>query len=216
MKKLIVLLVLSFVCFFACKKEDTMPIIVPATEVNYSSVDSIHIDTSLVYHGLIDQDFYDQVNNKQYIVKNNKAGANYTFLRDTFFLVISDTSDINLENELYVMIKNKSISTISGRYDFASSDVLFWWKQGLERGGYFIQPGPINNPSLKGSILIEYDPSTKMISGQIENLKYKFGIYIPVIRNGHVPSSYAYNKHFLVELGSTRNQEIKFKYVKKQ
>jgi hypothetical protein len=213
-KKLISILMISMISFVACKKEDIVPALPPVTEVTYSSVDSVKLDSFYLRNG--EQNLITQVNNKQYTVKNNSASAKYFLINGNFDIDFADTAANGLVNELAFRIKNKTFENIAGTYSFNPANVELTWSQILENrsAGFFgtrsLSP---DVGILSGTITIQTDFTNKTITGKIERLRYPFGEYIPLYQNGFRPHVSIYFS--MINGGSTRNQEITFKNVKK-
>jgi hypothetical protein len=209
----VILFVASFV---ACKKEDIVPALPPVTEVSYSSVDSIKVDSIYLRQGYIDQAVFDQVNNKQYIVKNSNARINYQIVNGNFIIVLIDTSANKLNNQLKFIFANKGFDNIAGTYSFTSNGVeLFWVQEMLNTSSSYISvsSGTTTQDIIAGTITIQTDVENRMITGKIEKLRYRFSDYIPIYQNLTMPSNSLQSA--IRASGSTRNQEIIFKNVKK-
>ncbi len=213
--RMIVWTLISIGMFAACAKTETIQTaLISPTEISYKSVDSMKLDSAYRQNGSVNFALFSQVNNKQYIVNNNRAGIFYDIQIGDFMIFIQDTNTNGLVNKLRINFGNKTINNIAGTYDFNTTNVCLKWEQGLNALPALSVFSIGCDISASGKITLQADVTNNTISGQIENLKYKFGYYIPLYQNGNIPQQNL--PDFLVQSGSTRNQEITFKYVKKQ
>ncbi len=208
--KLTCKLTISILFFMACKKEELV-VIVPNTEISYSLADSIKID-SIYFNRFVYEPTYSNLNRKVYSTSNNKTSMHYYASNDSVILKFVDTTENNLTHDLLVLIKNKTVNTISGTYDLTRSNICIVWSQQVKTNGTVSVYSCIQ--IVKGMLIVSYDVMTNTMSGRIVGLRYPFGIYLPYAFNQSSDnvlgvSPYAENS------GSTRNQEITFKNVKK-
>jgi hypothetical protein len=203
----------------ACKKEKEIIVpVIPPAEVDYNSTDSMKLDSS--YINLYGINFYNQINNKQYIIKRKKAEMSFEnkIINNKFIIFIIEKSNPNQKTEMVISFNNKDINNISGTYSLTSNDICIEWTQFQENisTGQFISIGTefACDQIIGGNITIVYDAATKTISGKIEKLKYPFGLYLPIYLTDYNARLALLGR--LEASGSNRNQDIFFTYVRQR
>lgn len=217
--KNLLLIVAILITLNACKKEkETIAPVIPPAEVDYNSTDSMMLNSS--YINLYGINFFNQINDKQYIIKRKKAEMSFEnkIISNEFIIFIKEKSNPNQKTEMIISFRNKNINSISGTYPLTSNAICIEWEQYQQNivNGEVTSLG--TNASCDqitdGNITIMYDVVTKTISGKIEKLKYPFGLYLLIYLTD-------YNERLtliesLEDSGSNRNQDVFFKYVRQR
>ncbi len=207
MKNVYVIAIFAF--FFACKKDEPrVVVVIPNTEISYNLTDSIKVDNYFLDRFMDSIDYFN-LDQKVYKTTNNRTSMVYIPKGDSLILLFKDTTENNFEHVVEIICKNKTVNNISETYDLTSNNFCLEVGQQIEVSGYLL--GFACQPIMKGVMNLTYDVSTKTLSGSIVGLRYRFGVFLPYTPN---PRTYN-NSRYAEQSGSTRNQEITFKYVKK-
>ena len=219
MKQINLLLIVAIsLSINACKKDKEVVVVIPDVIIQYSCIDSMKLDSQYLRF-TYDTILFNKVNKKQYIANSDKAVMKFANeANNKFSIQLTDQANTAREVRLYISFDNRTVNNISGTYSLSAPGVCVEWVQFLEystTGSFFTRTTPLTCEQIRdGIITIQYDVVTNTISGKIERLKYTFSSYAPLYVNGYRPPLSL--SGFLSTGGSSRNQEITFKYVKQR
>ncbi|MBI3139387.1 MAG: hypothetical protein HYZ15_12475 [Sphingobacteriales bacterium] len=206
MKKIVPFFPVILLVFASCRKSPEK-LIVPASQVNYSVNDSMHLSAVVISNY---PDFHSKYTDKTYARETSKVKSYFKVEGPDIILVFEDTSVANLGSKLSIKIPNKTLSTISGNYLSQNDDIFFNWVQSTsETSAVFSNYAKADTCSLQ----IAYDSKTKTLSGAIAKLKYSFGLYIPYYQAGSTIAPGPNDAVFLASGGSFRQHAITFQYM---
>jgi hypothetical protein len=208
MKKITLPVLLLVMAATACKKENTAPQQnIPPAQITYRVNDTMQLST-IIQNNF--PTFYNDFHNKTYQLTGTKLDGLATITGDGLLLTFADSTITDYESRVVITFKNKTTANITGNYNlFQNNDICVTWVQNLGRNKWVSVPSCTNG--LSGSIDIRYNTSTGTFSGEIKNLRYPFGSYIPSFLSGspHNDSQSV----MLMSSGSTRTQQISFQYL---
>ncbi len=200
-------------CMASCKKEKTPePLPVPPATVLYQCTDSMKIAPA--YYAQVDAGTRALVDNKQYVNNNDNAKMSFSEINGNVILRVINPAPLDYEQELTITFINKTAANITGTYQANNTNICIKFSQSLVSvfDGKFIIGSAACEQVLSGSADVQYDAATQTMSGKITDVKYPFGIYVPLYFPGNtLPSQNLYLP--LTGSGSSRNQKVIFKNI---
>lgn len=208
-KNLLSVLALSFM-LVSCHedKETEEPTVVAGpTETEFSMVDSIKVDAR--YRDSYPELYHDMNGQTYKVASKNKTDVFFVEEDNEVIILFEDTSKVNAKPWLALTFKNRTVNQLPATFSAKDGAIVC-----VENGQSFADGSRALSPGcdvvLDGTITLQYDKATDVISGSISKMKYGLEYHVPTYtfssRNGNI----------LRSSGSNRNINLTFKNIKRK
>jgi hypothetical protein len=191
--------------FVSCDKEQ-LNVEPGPVETTFSLVDSIKVDSRFQQS---DPEFYNRLNGRIYKRNStNKMEALFTEKDNEVTLYFVDRSDGIADTWFTLTFKNSMISQFPSVSSLKVGDnICLKDYQDFPDGASSLAVAC--NTVMDGTLMLQYDKATDVISGSISNLKHRISYYVPHNFFPGFESGVMYNS------GSNRNINLTFKNIRR-
>lgn len=176
-------------------------------EVSFTMVDSLKVNP---FFQSSYPEAYTNFNGKTYtLTSRNQAEAFFVEHNNQVVLYFRDKSKERENPWVSFTFKNRTVQQLPTTFSAKEAQVVC-----VEDGQSFADGSSALSPGcdtiLNGTVNLQYDPATDVISGSVSNLKFSLEYYVPQFS---FPNRYG---NVLKTSGSTRNLDLTFKNVKRR